>query len=369
MDLKVKTAQTFEDFSRLSSEIIDADKHVIGFDTETALSNKNTKVSLIQIYNGDCCYLFQISKLDSYPKNFQKIMGRDFIKVGFDVEMDITKLRKYNDLDVYGYVDIQHLLKSLDYPFSSMQQTVAYFFDGFEMSKNVKHDSWDNDIISGKSLEYAAIDAYFSWACYFKLMKMDTPSFHQCVNSDQYIDDRMEILEMLRKTQNSSEVNLASAIKIICNSYRGWANKYPDNVKKEYSQKVLDKLCEEEHIQICQNKVYLNGKQPLETSINLPSFLEFSLDEPNTKHLPKSPTHETQEKDDMILEKIRKVVSVKDIKRKSLINILANSYSGWADKKIGEKRVLSIELIENLEKTKKITKNSDGTYDIFAKTH
>ncbi|HKZ42890.1 MAG TPA: hypothetical protein VJ044_18165, partial [Candidatus Hodarchaeales archaeon] len=269
--LEVKIASTKEDFINYSNEIMAKNPPILGFDTETALSHQNIVVSLIQLYDGQTSYLFRLSHVPDLPAIFVKLMGRAFIKVGFDVEMDAHKLRTYNQLSVQGLIDLQNILRSLNYPFTSMKDTVEHFFSGYVMDKGVNHQSWNDDILSEVAIQYAAYDVYLSYECYVRIMQMDRPQF-VVSGEDDFLENRRDLLQVLRKTQTVKSLKLKSAQNFLVNSYAPWRNRYPEATRRAYIQATLEKLHQEQAVIIDYDTLYLYPEDLPGKTLTVPAF-------------------------------------------------------------------------------------------------
>lgn len=358
--LEIKIATTEEDFVNCSCEIVARNPTILGFDTETALSHQNTTVSLIQIYDGQVCYLFRLSHVKNLPSAFLKILGRGYIKVGFDIEMDAYKLKEYNNVLVQGLIDTQHILRSLNYPFTSMKDTVTHFFEGYEMGKGVNHQSWNDDLLSEVAIKYAAYDAYLSYECYIRIMQMDRPQFKPTSELD-FLEDREDVLRTMRKTQTVQNIKLKSLMNYIVNSYSNWRNRYPEPIRRSNAQAVLEKLAEEGQIIIDHDTVYLDpGAASKILSMPIPSQTPSSYSVTRPAHV----NLDKQDQDALIF--LRERVVVPNIKMKSLVNILSNGFGPWKGQNPNDKFMWASQTVQRLAENGQILQNVDSSYNIFS---
>jgi len=69
---------------------------------------------------------------------------------------------------------------------------------------------------------------------------------------------------------------------------------------------------------------------------------------------------------ELVLKHLQARVTVKNIKLKSLVNILTNSYTDWKSLNPNQKYERAYQTVQELDQSGLIQKNPDGTYDIFS---
>lgn len=143
--------------------ILSAQK-MVGFDTETKPSFRKGcrhKVALMQISTGECCYLFRLNKLGicAELKNF--LENPEILKIGLSVHDDFNAIRRTEDFDPRGFVDLQDMMRDFDISDISLQKIYAIIF-GERISKGQRLTNWEADSLTPAQQAYAALDA---WAC------------------------------------------------------------------------------------------------------------------------------------------------------------------------------------------------------------
>lgn len=188
--ITVKIADNLLKLDELCQEIIDSGEKTLGLDTETCTKKGTSFLSLIQVATTSCCYLFKMFKISesmglvNYPDSFRKILGGDYVKVGFAINNDMCKINRYTGLKCINYVDVQSILRSKMYPFYSLDKTTKYFFpmENRMYSKNdhTIHRKWEDDIYTRDIILYAALDARYSLLCYWK--SLYAPLYSEQIN-------------------------------------------------------------------------------------------------------------------------------------------------------------------------------------------
>ena len=179
--LNVKIAHNISQLDKLCQEIINSGEDTLGLDTETSIIQKKNEISLIQIATTSVCYLFKMFEIinnsefiGEYPESFKKIMGGNYIKVGFAIHNDMMKIKQFTNVKCINSIDVQLILKSKRYPFSSLEKVAKYFFpyefraDGKQNTKI--HTKWEYDVYTKDMILYSALDARYSLFCYWKAL-------------------------------------------------------------------------------------------------------------------------------------------------------------------------------------------------------
>lgn len=135
---------------------------VIGFDTETRPSFKRGQtfnVALVQLCTPHKCYLFR-TNLIGYPKELIKLFeDPDILKVGLSIRDDFHNLRKVNDIEPRGFVDLQNFVKEFKIADNSLSKLYAILF-GKRISKSQRLTNWEALPLTEAQKNYAALDAY-----------------------------------------------------------------------------------------------------------------------------------------------------------------------------------------------------------------
>lgn len=147
---------------------------ILGFDTETRPSfsrGRLNKVALLQVCNGDVCFLFRLNRID-IPQCLVKLLeDKKITKVGLSWHDDLRALHGRKSFCAGTFVELQDLAKEMGIVDSSLQKLYANIF-GQKISKGQQLTNWEAENLSDAQKLYAATDA---WACvmlYNEMMKM-----------------------------------------------------------------------------------------------------------------------------------------------------------------------------------------------------
>lgn len=141
-----------------------AREKVVGFDTETRPSFRKGrvhKVALMQISTAERCFLFRLNKIGICAELKAFLENPDITKVGLSVHDDFNVLRRSDDINPQGFIDLQHLVKDYEITDISLQKIYAILF-GERISKTQRLTNWEADTLTEAQQAYAALDA---WAC------------------------------------------------------------------------------------------------------------------------------------------------------------------------------------------------------------
>lgn len=141
-----------------------AREKMVGFDTETKPSfrkGSRHKVALLQISTADRCFLFRLNKIGicAELKNF--LENPDILKIGLSVHDDFNAIRRTEDFEPRGFVELQEMVRDFEIADISLQKIYAIIF-GERISKGQRLTNWEADTLTGAQQAYAALDA---WAC------------------------------------------------------------------------------------------------------------------------------------------------------------------------------------------------------------
>lgn len=139
-------------------------REILGFDTETRPSfrkGETHKVSLLQLADEQCCWLFRLNKIDFPGVLADLITAERPVKIGLSVKDDYRRMAQRAPITPHGFVDLQQEVKKIGIAELGLQKIYAIMF-GKRISKTSRLSNWDADILQPKQMEYAAIDA---WAC------------------------------------------------------------------------------------------------------------------------------------------------------------------------------------------------------------
>lgn len=136
----------------------------VGFDTETKPSFKKGRtntVSLIQISDGACCYLFRINKFGFAKCLVDFMQNPDVTKIGLSLRDDFHVLHRLSPFEPQEFVDLQTLVSDYCITDASLQKIFAIIFSQ-RISKSQRLSNWEAETLTEQQQAYASIDA---WAC------------------------------------------------------------------------------------------------------------------------------------------------------------------------------------------------------------
>ena len=171
-DKEVVVIDSKESYNQIVPELF-LDK-ILGFDTETKPSFKkgvaNLKsVALLQLSNASKTFLFRLNKYELQPEVIQLLSNDSFIKVGVSIRDDIKSLRKLQNFEPKGFIDLQSIVEAYGIEAFSLRKIAAIVLD-IRISKAQQLSNWEADILTEKQIKYAATDSWISRKIYTKLL-------------------------------------------------------------------------------------------------------------------------------------------------------------------------------------------------------
>ena len=142
---------------------------IVGFDTETKpCFRKGTRnqVALLQLSTADRCFLFRLNKIGICADLKKFLENPDILKIGLSVHDDFAAIRRTEEFEPGGFVDLQEMVRHFDIADISLQKIYAIIF-GERISKGQRLTNWEADTLTEAQQNYASLDA---WAC-LKLYK------------------------------------------------------------------------------------------------------------------------------------------------------------------------------------------------------
>ena len=147
---------------------------ILGFDTETRPSFKKGEkhdVCLLQLSTKDDAYLFRLNKYALSNELKELLADKDIIKSGVAVRDDIKGLRKLNDFEPGGFVELADLAKKLEIKQLGLRSLSAMIL-GVRISKQFKLTNWEQPNLNNDQLCYAATDAWIGLLLYNKMTEL-----------------------------------------------------------------------------------------------------------------------------------------------------------------------------------------------------
>jgi len=171
-DKEVVVIDSKESYNQIVPELF-LDK-ILGFDTETKPSFKkgvaNLKsVALLQLSNASKTFLFRLNKYELQPEVIQLLSNKSFIKVGVSIRDDVKSLRKLQNFEPKGFIELQSIVEAYGIEAFSLRKIAAIVLD-IRISKAQQLSNWEADILTEKQIKYAATDSWISRKIYTKLL-------------------------------------------------------------------------------------------------------------------------------------------------------------------------------------------------------
>lgn len=157
---------------------------ILGIDTETRPAfrkGESHKVALLQVCDGQVCFLFRLNSLDFPPCLSALLADEGVLKVGLSLKDDFLMLRHRDpDFRPGGSVDLQDVAKEMGIEDMSLQKLYANVFH-MRLSKNARLTNWEADVLSEAQKVYAATDAYTCIQLYKELLRLKESGDYELV--------------------------------------------------------------------------------------------------------------------------------------------------------------------------------------------
>lgn len=143
---------------------------VLGFDTETRPTFKKGDYyppALIQLGTPDCVYLFRISMTKTLAPLLPILESPSILKTGVAIKDDVKELRKMEDFQPGGFVEIADITLKLGYENRGLRALAGLLMEG-RISKAAQVSNWARPELEKKQIRYAATDAWISRELYVR---------------------------------------------------------------------------------------------------------------------------------------------------------------------------------------------------------
>jgi len=145
---------------------------ILGFDTETRPAFRKGQSylpSLLQLGAANAVYIFQLQKIKQLDRLFTVLESPKVQKVGVAIEFDIRMLKKIQDFNPQGFLNLEELTDSVGIENNGLRKLTAIVL-GFRISKGSQRSNWANEVLTDKQLTYAATDAWVSREMFYRLV-------------------------------------------------------------------------------------------------------------------------------------------------------------------------------------------------------
>lgn len=159
---------------------------LLGFDTETRPSfqkGKIYKVALLQVCNGEVCFLFRLNRIDLPECLIRLLSDRRIKKIGLSWHDDLHALTGRKQFKAGTFIELQDIAAKMGIEDQSLQKLYANLF-GQRIMKREQLSNWENDVLTEKQKSYAATDA---WACimlYQELLRLQQSGDYELRTTD-----------------------------------------------------------------------------------------------------------------------------------------------------------------------------------------
>ena len=146
---------------------------VLGFDTETRPTFKKGDYyppALIQLGTRDCVYLFRINITKTLAPLLPILESSTILKTGVAIKDDVKELRKMEDFQAGGFVEIADITLKLGYENRGLRALAGLLMQG-RISKAAQVSNWARPELDRKQIRYAATDAWISRELYCRAIK------------------------------------------------------------------------------------------------------------------------------------------------------------------------------------------------------
>ena len=159
---------------------------LLGFDTETRPSfvkGKMYKVALLQVCNGEVCFLFRLNRIGLPECLIRLLSDRRIKKIGISWHDDLHGLMARKQFQPGTFIDLQDIAAKMGIEDKSLQKLYANILCG-KISKGQQLSNWEADSLTASQMQYAATDA---WACvelYKEMMRMQEEGYSLMKNEE-----------------------------------------------------------------------------------------------------------------------------------------------------------------------------------------
>ncbi len=153
----------------------------IGFDTESrptfSKGQESTGPDVVQFATATTAYVLQLQHPGCEALTRRLLAQDSVVKVGFDLQQDLSQLRRRLGTEVAPLLDLTHVFHRMGYPRTlGIRSAVAVVFgQRLVKSKRVTTSNWSHPTLQPRQLLYAANDAYVALQVLAALQRQGTP--------------------------------------------------------------------------------------------------------------------------------------------------------------------------------------------------
>ncbi|KAH8548701.1 ribonuclease H-like domain-containing protein [Umbelopsis sp. PMI_123] len=160
---------------------------------------KENKTALVQLCNSKSVLIIQISRMGVFPHELKGLLqNRKILKTGVNIRGDALKLYRDFRILTNGLVELSTLARATHaselegYKGLSLRLLCAIFLGKSLPKGTTRLSRWDAPTLSSKQRQYAADDAYASFAVYQAINYRKKPSSDGQLHISHLADDKME---------------------------------------------------------------------------------------------------------------------------------------------------------------------------------
>ncbi|KAI8580900.1 hypothetical protein K450DRAFT_235131 [Umbelopsis ramanniana AG] len=159
---------------------------------------KENKTALVQLCNSKSILIIQISRMGVFPHELKSLLqNRNILKTGVNIKGDALKLYRDFRILTNGLVELGTLARATHadelqgYKGLSLRLLCAIFLGKSLPKGTTRISRWDAPTLSSKQRQYAADDAYASFAVYQAIDDRGKPSSDSHVHISHLADDKV----------------------------------------------------------------------------------------------------------------------------------------------------------------------------------
>jgi ribonuclease D len=163
---RIEILNTIEEMTEAVEKL--KDESILGFDTETRPTFKKGDYyppALVQLGCPDCVYLFRISQTKTLAPLLPILESPTILKTGVAIKDDVKELRKMEDFNADGFIEIADITLKLGYENRGLRALAGLLMQG-RISKAAQVSNWARAELDAKQIRYAATDAWISRELY-----------------------------------------------------------------------------------------------------------------------------------------------------------------------------------------------------------
>lgn len=149
---------------------------VVGFDTESRPSFKvgeSYPISLVQLATMDRAFLFKLNGNGMVQMLAPLLTSKNINKIGVGLEHDISKMKGFNGITLYGLTDLSNLAREKGIIQTGARGLTARYI-GKRLVKSAQITNWARSELTEKQKIYAATDAWICLMIYHEMLKDKT---------------------------------------------------------------------------------------------------------------------------------------------------------------------------------------------------